>query len=380
MASSSRPLLLGSVARAAVGSPQRVRQLSSASDRQPSAGATPSASSSADASPPTRRRWFSRAPRTKPRSPLWRLLPWIPVAAFITNHVCSIGNVTGASMSPTFNGPFEEACLANSRSDVVLLNRYVAAMRRYKVGDIVTLISPIDPNMLLTKRIVALEDDVVRTWAPAASGSGGGRWVRIKVPKGHVWVEGDAKVDLLPGSLGRAAAYGPAPAAAWAKGKSRDSREFGPVAMGLITSRIDFILWPPARFGRPAARPHPPSSSAASHHRYPPSQSETSPLASQQYDDDERLRSLATQVHPSLARILDEIESKSSHNRIRAHPHDSRISPYVDWTADGDHEAQLDADESPSRRIGPGGKQDQAMRRFWNGLSRGGTLGDDAKE
>ncbi|SPO41102.1 related to inner mitochondrial membrane peptidase 2 [Pseudozyma flocculosa] len=326
-----------------------------------------------------------------PRSIFWRIACWIPVAAFVTAHFCSIGNITGGSMSPTFNGPFAEASAANSRSDVVLLNRLAAAKGKFKVGDIVVLISPLDPNQLLTKRIIALQGDVVRVWAPDATGRGG-KWTRLKVPPGHVWIEGDAAVDIVPGSLGRTAGYGVARNGPMAKGKSRDSREFGPVPVGLITARIDAILWPPKRFGRPAPRPVPSDQAMVSKHQYPPSLSETSALAAQQFDEDERLRSIATQVHPSLARILDEMESRVDSARVKAHPQDSRLSPYVDWT-DG---SRIDADGDETRKQGGGrravptadgaassgrdGKQGAGMRRYWNAMSRGGSLGDDAED
>ncbi|PWN47231.1 LexA/Signal peptidase, partial [Violaceomyces palustris] len=152
-------------------------------------------------------------PRTS--SHLLYALAWLPVAAFITSHIFSIGNVTGGSMSPTFNGPYQEASMANSRSDLVLLNRWAAGTHSYRVGDIVTLISPMDPNLLLTKRILALPGDVVRFWKQ-------GSWTRIKIPPGHAWLEGDASVFVKSNNLDPRTA--PIPL-----GKSRDSREFGPV-------------------------------------------------------------------------------------------------------------------------------------------------------
>lgn len=296
-----------------------------------------------------------------PRSRLTRtlfLLGWIPVAAFITSHLYSIGNVTGGSMSPTFNGPHHIASAANARSDVVLLNRTVKYKHNeLRTGDIVTLISPLDPRLLLTKRIIALPGDTVRVWVSGAGRTAlAGRWTRIKVPPGHVWVEGDAAVDIIPGSLERVAnSSSAASSVAGLRTKSRDSREFGPVPMGLITSRIEMILWPPARFGAPAPRPSL-SSLRPSPTQYPPSTT---------------AQDTSTQVNPSLARILDEMTQVAPNARAKAHPQDSIVSPYVDWNSPPAH------DEGKAR-ISAQGEETRTRKVAWNNLSRGGRLGDDA--
>lgn len=263
-------------------------------------------------------------------------------------------------MSPTFNGPYATASAANAPSDVVLLNRTLKYKHNeLRPGDIVTLISPIDPRLLLTKRIIALPGDTVRVCVPntAKAGAAGGRWTRIKIPPGHVWVEGDAAVDIIPGSLERIA-NNPSTSSAGIRNKSRDSREFGPVPMGLITSRIEAILWPPARFGYPAPRP---SNTAAKSGQYPPS----TPVG----EREDRL----TQVNPSLARILDEMTNMSPKSRVKAHPEDSAISPYVDWN-DPNHP---EAEEEVGGKL-EGGEKDRRRKETWNNLSRGGRLGDDA--
>lgn len=89
---------------------------------------------------------------------------------------------------------------------------------------------------LAVKRIIALEGDTVkldrkrrpyrregpevpeaRTW-DAWKGN-------VKVPQGHVWVEGDAV------------------------GNSNDSNDYGPISKSLITGSAVAIVWPPSRFG-----------------------------------------------------------------------------------------------------------------------------------
>lgn len=291
--------------------------------------------------------------RTKLNRTLFAL-GWIPVAAFITSHLYSLGNVTGASMSPTFNGAYSTA-VSSGRSDVVLLNRTIKVqLEKLRAGDIVTLISPLDPRLLLTKRVIALAGDTVRVWVPGGSRQGGaGRWTRIKIPPGHVWVEGDAAVDIVPGSLERAANSASTPV--HLKNKSRDSREFGPVPMGLITSRIEWIVWPPERFGKPQSRPQVTSGRG-------------------QFPQSTVGQDRSTQVNPSLARILDEMSRMAPGARQKAHPEDSVVSPYVDWEEPGGND-RIDAQAAGDLK---GDDEGQRRKQAWNGLSRGGRLGDDA--
>lgn len=280
-------------------------------------------------------------------------LGWIPVAAFIATHVCTLANITGNSMSPTFN-----PSSTTSSSDIVLLNRTITYQHEaLRAGDIVTLISPLNPNTLLVKRVIALPGDTVRVWAPGSSAKHVGRWTRIKIPPGHVWVEGDAAVDIVPGSL-EGEAYGKTAAG---RGKSRDSREFGPVPMGLVTGRIEYVVWPPARFGHPAPRPSS-NSIGSGPQQYPPSST-----------DRRRREDRSTQVNPSIARILEEMTKLDPKSRSKAHPEDSVISPYVDWNDPNAREPQ-DGDAKEQDR----GKEDRIRKHAWNHLSRGGRLGDDA--
>lgn len=220
---------------------------------------------------------------------LLHVLAWVPVALFVTGHVVSIASVKGTSMSvrgetdqPTFN-PIDPAHLlypsAPPPNDVVVLNRLIAATRTYRKGDIVTLASPTDPNLIITKRILALGGDTVELWvprgrnltpAPREDQPGGvtsmaythqyhhalralashtqdharGAWLTITIPPHHAWVEGDASAITLTeqGTLRPEA-------------KSCDSRAFGPVPMGLLRARIEWIVWPLSRFGRPGERP-----------------------------------------------------------------------------------------------------------------------------
>ena len=73
--------------------------------------------------------------------------------------------------------------------------------------------------VLVTKRIIALEGDIVRTLHPWKDKT-------VRVPQGHAWVEGDEPI------------------------RSRDSNTFGPLPLGLVDGRIDAVLWPHWRFRR----------------------------------------------------------------------------------------------------------------------------------
>lgn len=61
-------------------------------------------------------------------------------------------------MQPTFNPGHASAPLHH---DVVLLDRWSVALNLYRRGDVVTLWSPQNPKLLTTKRIIALEGDLV---------------------------------------------------------------------------------------------------------------------------------------------------------------------------------------------------------------------------
>ncbi|KAJ2579943.1 hypothetical protein GGH95_002847, partial [Coemansia sp. RSA 1836] len=138
-----------------------------------------------------------------------------PVAIFVTDNVVSLQMISGRSMQPALN---PDSNLL--RRDVVLVDRMVQgemAPRRLRRGDIVTLVSPYDPDLLLVKRIIAMPHDCVVPLGKPNS--------FVRVPKGHCWVEGDESFH------------------------SGDSTSFGPVSLALIRGRALTLVWPPSRFG-----------------------------------------------------------------------------------------------------------------------------------
>ncbi|XP_031376502.1 mitochondrial inner membrane protease subunit 1 isoform X1 [Punica granatum] len=137
--------------------------------------------------------------------------------------------VYGPSMFPTLN-------LAG---DVLIVER--VSHRRGKVGpgDVVLVKSPVDPRKTITKRIIGVGGDWVTF--PVGPGNGdrsrsvmgclGEAMIRghchlfLRVPKGHVWIQGDNMYA------------------------STDSRNFGPVPYGLILGKVFCRVWPPEGFG-----------------------------------------------------------------------------------------------------------------------------------
>ncbi|XP_054215154.1 mitochondrial inner membrane protease subunit 2 isoform X16 [Homo sapiens] len=101
----------------------------------------------------------------------------VPVAVTFLDRVACVARVEGASMQPSLNPGGSQS------SDVVLLNHW--KVRNFEVhrGDIVSLVSPKNPEQKIIKRVIALEGDIVRTI--------GHKNRYVKVPRGHIWVEGD---------------------------------------------------------------------------------------------------------------------------------------------------------------------------------------------
>ncbi|KAI8882028.1 LexA/Signal peptidase [Backusella circina FSU 941] len=145
-------------------------------------------------------------------SPIVKALAWMPVAIFFIDHGFSYATVSGRSMQPTFNPDSNML-----RKDIVLLNKWAITDHKFKRGQVVTLISPIDPKAIITKRIIALPGDTIRPLHKQNE--------TVTVPEGHCWIEGDEAFH------------------------SRDSNSFGTVPIGLINAKVTYILWPPSRFG-----------------------------------------------------------------------------------------------------------------------------------
>ncbi|KAF4450906.1 hypothetical protein F53441_6045 [Fusarium austroafricanum] len=124
---------------------------------------------------------------------LFGFATWIPVIAMFNLHVAELTFVDGASMYPLINDDKDSTL----RRDVIL-NWKWSPQENLERGMVVTLRSPLHPETIAVKRVVALENDVVKTKAPHPLPT-------VRVPQGYVWVEGDGP----PGSSLDSNTYGP---------------------------------------------------------------------------------------------------------------------------------------------------------------------------
>ncbi|KAK0111396.1 hypothetical protein ONS95_001757 [Cadophora gregata] len=163
-------------------------------------------------------RVFSQLNRRLRWRPTWRevryrpltILPWIPAVIFFNDHVGEHVWINGQSMYPFLNPSFNE----DLSKDLCWNSRWnpTANLKR---GMIVSYQSPAHPEVLVVKRIIALEGDIVYTRAHCAVPT-------IQIPANHVWVEGDNKDST----------------------KSLDSNTYGPIPLNLITGRLTHVIWP----------------------------------------------------------------------------------------------------------------------------------------
>ncbi|XP_033727281.1 mitochondrial inner membrane protease subunit 1-like [Pecten maximus] len=120
-----------------------------------------------------------------------------------TEYIGTVAVCSGISMQPTIYS-----------GDVILGDRLSIAQRKLENGEIVLCKSTEDPFMYVCKRVIAMEGERVYNK---------GRYT--KVPKGHLWIEGDNK------------------------SKSHDSRNFGPVPYALVYTKAFYRVWPPNKVG-----------------------------------------------------------------------------------------------------------------------------------
>lgn len=117
-----------------------------------------------------------------------------------------VSGVYGPSMFPTFGG----------KGDLVLADAFTVHFGTLEPGDVVICIKPEDPRDSVIKRVVAVAGQEV-TLHPNKTTSFSRN---LKVPPGHIWIEGDNPT------------------------MSRDSRDYGPVPLGLVRGRVFFQLYP----------------------------------------------------------------------------------------------------------------------------------------
>ena len=110
----------------------------------------------------------------------------------VTSSVGTINSISGKSMQPTLNPSMvckaEEMSWSQQwiESDWVWVNCWRAMQHKVERGDLIVYVSPKNPEELLIKRVIATEGDIVET-----NGSGDYPLPRVRIPSGHVWVQGD---------------------------------------------------------------------------------------------------------------------------------------------------------------------------------------------
>ena len=84
----------------------------------------------------------------------------------------------GPSMEPTLN----------DKGDYVIENILSYKFHDIARGDLVTLLSPIDPTRFICKRVIGIAGDVI---CVDPTGMKAPSTEHVIVPKGHVWIMGD---------------------------------------------------------------------------------------------------------------------------------------------------------------------------------------------
>lgn len=105
----------------------------------------------------------------------------------------------GPSMMPTMS----------DAGDVLLIDKLTPRFTGLRKGDVIISENPMKPNSQLCKRIISGPGEIA-----VVDGQ------EYLVPEGHIWIEGDNK------------------------SQSFDSRNFGPVSIGLVEGRVVAHLWP----------------------------------------------------------------------------------------------------------------------------------------
>ncbi|KAF1827447.1 LexA/Signal peptidase [Dissoconium aciculare CBS 342.82] len=140
-----------------------------------------------------------------------------PICIFINDNLLEYTYIHGRSMQPTLSPDYH---LTGAR-DIVFWQKF-SPTRDLQRGAIVMFNSPQRPESSAVKRVIALEGDIVvldPKRKPADIG-------RVRVPPGHVWVEGDNWRETL------------------------DSNVYGAISKGLISGRAMFVAWPWLRAGK----------------------------------------------------------------------------------------------------------------------------------
>lgn len=144
------------------------------------------------------------------------------------------------------------------QGDVVLLDRFSVRFRKLRPrGEVVTLMAPSDSSKTLFARIIAAPADWVSILALPYCRKGHeqllspslGSWqvdtpgARVNVPNGCAWLEGDSALGIQEDSE----TYGPVSKPVLSTAYIDELLQ---ISLGLVETRVAYVLWPPAHFGR----------------------------------------------------------------------------------------------------------------------------------
>lgn len=94
----------------------------------------------------------------------------IPMTIIFFDNCAYVAKVEGVSMQPTLNddrldslslGKFTRYFNQANSSDLVLLSHWATRNFEIKRGDVVSLVSPKNPNQIIIKRVIALEGELL---------------------------------------------------------------------------------------------------------------------------------------------------------------------------------------------------------------------------
>lgn len=103
--------------------------------------------------------------------------------------------------------------------------------------------SPLDPETVAIKRVVALEGDVVKTREPYPAEI-------VTVPEGQVWVEGDESFHSMDSNYYGPVNHEPRPHCPNRFQKRNLMYDPEQIPKGLVTARVTHVVFPFARAGR----------------------------------------------------------------------------------------------------------------------------------
>ncbi|KDE08526.1 hypothetical protein MVLG_01305 [Microbotryum lychnidis-dioicae p1A1 Lamole] len=134
-------------------------------------------------------------------------------------YIFEIRPCSGASMYPTLS----------HRGNYILNSPLLLRLSAPARGTLVSAISPLDPSHQILKRVIGVPGDSI-----CVDPSGERRLGKVEyceVPKGHVWLAGDNMSNSI------------------------DSRDYGPVPLGLLRGKVVARVWPNPGWLEPNVRP-----------------------------------------------------------------------------------------------------------------------------